>query len=103
MLETSSAICNRKFQRRAPALLGILALALMQISIASHQFEHIADHGLSVCQVCATYNQLDNALMPDALPGTFPTGLHVATSTTVRPFEAAPASAPYESRAPPHS
>ncbi|MDH5617493.1 MAG: hypothetical protein OEZ11_02535 [Gammaproteobacteria bacterium] len=103
MLETSSAICNRKFRRRAPALLGILALALMQVSIASHQFEHTADHGFSVCQVCATYNQLDNALIPDALPGTFPIGLHVAASTTARPFEAAPTSAPYESRASPNS
>jgi hypothetical protein len=103
MLKTSPANSKLRFQRRAPALLGMLALALFQISLASHQFEHLADHGFGVCHSCSTLNQLDDALLPDALPVTFPVGRHEATDTTVHSFAGAPAPAIYRSRAPPHS
>ncbi len=103
MRESSSTINNLKCRRRAPALFGILALALLQISIASHQFEHLADHGFSVCQSCSTYNQLGATIVPDAPPMEFPTGLQVWTDTMAQPFAAAPAFAAYRSRAPPLS
>ena len=103
MLKTSPASSKRRFQRRAPALFGILALALLQISVASHQFEHLADHGFGVCHSCSTFNQLDDVLIPQALPVTFPIGRHEATATTDQPFEGAPTSRIYRSRAPPYS
>ncbi|MGB5629501.1 MAG: hypothetical protein WBM45_14280 [Woeseiaceae bacterium] len=103
MFKTSPANSKLRFQRRAPALLGILALALLQISVASHQFEHLADHGFGVCQSCSTLNQLDDALIPQALPVTFPIGQYAATDATARPFEGAPVFATYRSRAPPYS
>lgn len=103
MRESSPTISKLKCPRRAPALFGILALALLQISIASHQFEHLADHGFSVCQSCSTYNQLGATLIPDALPIEFPIEPQLASDTMAQPFAAAPAFAAYRPRAPPHS
>ena len=103
MIKSSPATSRLKTRQRTPALFGFLALALFQISVASHQFEHLADHGFAVCDICTTSNQFDDAPVPDALPISIPVELHVASITKARRFAVAPTSTAYLSRAPPHS
>lgn len=103
MLESSPTINDPKYQRRAPALFGLVALALLQLSIASHQFEHLADHGFGVCELCTTFTELDDALIPEALPAALPVSRQVTSVTTALSLRVAPTSAAYQSRAPPRS
>ena len=44
--------------------MGLVALALLHVSAAAHQFEHEAEHNQSVCEACGTYNQLEDAAIP---------------------------------------
>lgn len=44
--------------------IGLLALLCMQISIASHQFEHTSDDIAKTCRICVQQDRAD-----DALPG----------------------------------
>ena len=92
-----------KFRRRAPALFGIFALALLQVSFASHQFQHVADHGFGVCHSCTAYNQVDDAPIPDTPPTKLSAELNVAIEPKTYSFTAAPVSRAYQPRAPPHS
>lgn len=61
MVEFPSAPIKATPGRRAAALLGLLAVLLLQVSLAAHQFDHAGDHGFDVCQVCTSYSQLDDA------------------------------------------
>ena len=92
-----------KRRHRATAVLGLVALALLQVSMAAHQFEHIADHGLTVCHACGVYNQLDDVPANNVLPAI----ILAPTSTTVDTDAGTLASAlfvsNYRSRAPPRS
>ena len=89
--------------RRAPAFAGLVALALLHVSAAVHQFEHAAEHDLSVCEACGAYNQLENtsvATTPGeeilfAPDGTVATRRAAALETPFTPT--------YRSRAPPLS
>ena len=103
MIKSSPTTNHPKFQRRLPALFGIVALVLFQISLASHQFKHVADHGFTACDICTTYNQLDDAPIVHALQPLLSIELSLAGNTEARPMEAGPAFAAYRSRAPPHS
>lgn len=85
---------------RVRALLVLMALVAMQVSYASHQFEHIADDVSTVCPVCVQLDRLDDAVTHTPLVVvlregfTYPTiaGHADATSQFV---------VPYRSRAPP--
>lgn len=88
---------------RATAILGLFALALLQIAIAVHQFQHSADHGLNVCHVCTAYSQLEESPGSAATATDVevnPHGLLESDSESFRPPWIATA---YRSRAPPHS
>ena len=97
--------CRGFAARRARAIAytahaGLVAIALLQISFASHQFEHIADDFSNVCRVCVQHERLDDIAA-------------VAAAAEVRatPFAAPPTdfatvslpatSSTYRSRAPP--
>jgi len=88
---------------RATAVLGLVALALLQISVAAHQFEHSADHGFKTCDVCTAYSQLDDAPLSGATAAVFP----VERSASIDSITESPAAtlfvAAYRSRAPPLS
>ncbi|MBT8077490.1 MAG: hypothetical protein KJO31_02895 [Gammaproteobacteria bacterium] len=66
-----------------PALLGLalFALAWIQVSVAAHQFEHIAGEASDVCGVCLQLEQADEQLhgepseTPSADRGSSPTTL----------------------------
>ena len=88
---------------RATAFLGLLALALLQISVAAHQFEHSADHSFNVCDVCTAYSQLDDAPLADTAITEFPIALHGAIETFSDSPTATLFVAAYRSRAPPLS
>ena len=103
MREIIPAIKSIRARSRKAALLGLFALALLQISIAAHQFEHIADHGLNVCDACTAYSKLDDAPLAGATPSEFPVALNGAISTLSDTPDAAGFNAAYRSRAPPLS
>lgn len=55
---------------RASAWLTLLSLALVQLSLASHQFDHHATELAESCEVCVQLERLDDAasghIAPDA-------------------------------------
>lgn len=51
------------------AVLGVLALALFQVSAATHQFEHVADDVSKVCRICLQQERLDETLPVPAASG----------------------------------
>jgi hypothetical protein len=64
------------------ATVGLAALVFLQVSIASHQFEHVADDSTQYCRVCVQQDRLD-----DAVP--------VTTSVEVDPRPAVAATSDY--------
>lgn len=102
MPESSSETTRLTVQRRAAALLGLVALVMLQVSVAAHQFQHVADHGFSVCQVCSTQNQLDDAPVSAAQHVALPVSSNATGNTGAEPLVTTVIVAPYRSRAPPH-
>jgi hypothetical protein len=103
MLEAPKTLTRLATRRRAPAFVGILALALLHVSAVAHQFEHSADHGLGVCAACGAYSQLEDTALPCVPSAEIVVALYGAVA---RPRAAAfetPLSATYQSRAPPLS
>lgn len=90
-------------QHRTTAVLGLLALALLQVSMAVHQFEHVADHGLTVCHACSVYNQLDDVPAKNVLPAVVLAATGSAVDTDVGTLASTPLVSNYRSRAPPRS
>ena len=54
---------------RASAWLTLLSLALVQLSLASHQFDHAATELVDHCEVCVQLERLDDAASGHVLPG----------------------------------
>jgi len=103
MLETPKILTKLAAWRRAPAFVGFVALALLHVSAAAHQFEHSADDGLGVCVACGAYSQLEDTATPFAPSEDIviaPYGVAAAPSagSVDTPFAAS-----YRSRAPPLS
>ena len=100
-LKTLAGIRKRRFAFGCSAL---LVLAFLQVSIASHQFEHVADDANKFCRICAQHERLDDDILDSEVgPALL---LH---ADAVPPVEL-PAQvysdntwAPYRSRAPPVS
>lgn len=92
---------NRR--HRATAVLGLVALALLQVSMAVHQFEHVADHGLTVCHACSVYNQLDDVPIASVSPAISLTQPAIAIDTDTGRLTSALLVSSYRSRAPPRS
>jgi len=96
-------IATRCPRSRAAAILGLVALALLQVSFAAHAFEHSAEHGLNVCHACTAYSQLEDA------PGADSTPFEIEIAPNSVPYlgtdspELAVFAAAYRSRAPPTS
>jgi hypothetical protein len=103
MNESSTASIQRDSRHRTPALLGLLALALLQISIAIHQFEHVDSHSLTVCQLCSAFSELDDVTIDSASSVGLPVQQDSVAATVAHVIESAASVAPYWSRAPPHS
>lgn len=99
-MPTTVKSCPRS---RATAFLGLVALALLQVSIAAHQFEHSADHSFTICDVCTAYSQLDDAPLSGAGAAEYPIMLGGAINTLSSSPVAALFDAAYRSRAPPLS
>lgn len=89
--------------RRFPAIVGLVALALLHVSAATHKFEHSAEHNLGLCEACATYSQLEDSAIPCA-PGE---DVVIAPNASVSESRAddhdTPFAANYRCRAPPLS
>jgi hypothetical protein len=86
-----------------PAILGILALASLQVSVALHQFEHADSHGLTVCQLCSAYSQLENLAADSIATAELqvnPDSFHGYVAEQSVPVISA---VPYQPRAPPLS
>ena len=86
---------------RAAACLTMLSLALLQLSLASHQFDHPAGDLAEFCEICVKLERLD-----DATTWTAPQDVNAVEEPvfeTIRPAVAVETSPvrPYRSRAPP--
>lgn len=92
-----------KHRRHAAAVLGLVALALLQVSFAAHQFQHDLDHGPGVCHVCSTYSQLEDAPLPGATTAAFLLSAGTAVSIDIDAYESTLVISAYRSRAPPYS
>ena len=61
MTGTLHAKYDRFLRERSLAMIGLLALLCLQISIASHQFEHSADDIAKSCRICVQQDRADDA------------------------------------------
>jgi hypothetical protein len=103
MVDGSSKMATLKDWRRAPAVVGLVALALLHISAAAHQFQHSIDHDFGVCQACGTGSQLDDTFVTSVASIEIPAiaDVTVASPTTQVPRKTTVAA--YRTRAPPLS
>lgn len=97
---TSPADSNR---HRSTAILGLVAMVLLQVSIAAHQFKHSADHGFSVCHACTAYSQLEDVAHTHAAPADFGVAIQATPFSSVKLAVLDDSTAPYQPRAPPNS
>jgi hypothetical protein len=100
-LKTLAGIRNRRFAVGCGAL---LVLAFLQVSLASHQFEHVGDDAYKFCRVCVQNERLDDdILVSDSSPALL---LHAAAAAPVDFAAQAHCDdvcTSYRSRAPPRS
>ena len=89
--------------RRAPAFVGLVALALLHISAAAHQFQHAADHDLGVCQACSAYNNLEDSAVSHPPSIEIPLFADAVDSANPALPRRAPTALAYQPRAPPRS
>lgn len=93
-------IVNAKAVRSRALYVVLLALAWVQLSYASHQFEHVAGELSDVCTVCTQLDRLDHVVPDSAVVTSVPAMANSSAGFLGRaPFAAAPAN--YLSRAPP--
>ena len=52
---------------RRATWLSLVALAVLQFALASHQFDHVAGYGVETCQACVQLDRLDDGLV-ESLP-----------------------------------
>ena len=57
-----------KRRLKAGSWLALLSLALLQFSLASHQYDHAADHLAESCDVCVQLERLDDSASGHAKP-----------------------------------
>lgn len=84
-------------------MLGLLALALLQISIAAHQFQHSTDHGLNVCHVCTAYSEVEHSPHSGTSSAGIPASTYAAPDTAIDLPAVTRLVSAYQSRAPPLS
>ena len=103
MNECLTAPARQDPRRRLTALVGLVALALMQVSVAAHSFSHVADDGLTVCQACGSFNQLEIAPVSCTQTIELPYATDAVADSRASLCAPAIVAAPYWSRAPPLS
>ena len=103
MTDASSTLARLLDWRRAPAFAGLVVLALLHVSAASHEFTHDVDHAVSVCEACSAYSQLEDAGVPVAQSVEAAASPYVTCATPVADEIRASFTARYCSRAPPLS
>lgn len=107
MIEAPSILTRLTTGRRGPAILGLVALALLHISVSAHQFEHSADHDAErhagVCEACAAYSQLEDTAAPCASSQDISISPYPSDATPRADHGDAPIIAVYHCRAPPLS
>lgn len=100
-LKILAGIRKRRFAFGCSAL---LVLAFLQVSLASHQFEHVADDAYKFCRICAQHERLDDDILVSDVGPTLL--LHVDAAAPVDSSVKAHSDdtcSPYRSRAPPAS
>ena len=103
MVELSSILARMTDLRRASAMAGLVVLVMLHVSAAAHQFEHIDDHGPSVCEACSAYSQLEDSSAPEVPSIEIPV-VQVSEDLLASDQELPPATAAaFRSRAPPLS
>ncbi len=103
MTEASPIISRLTAWRRAPAIVGLVALALLHVAAAVHQFEHSADHEFSVCEACGAYSQLEDTAVSCTPSDDLLVASHDIIAATRADAFKPPFAATYRSRAPPLS
>ena len=107
MAEATAILTRLTTWRRASAILGLVALALLNVTTAVHQFEHTADHDdehhVAVCETCAVFSQLEDTVVPTPPVDEAFVAADDAVITLRTAVDGAPFTATHRSRAPPLS
>ena len=53
-------------KRRGTVWFALLSVAWLQLSVAVHQFDHVADYVEETCKVCTQFDRIDDAVVDDA-------------------------------------
>lgn len=98
----SRQLARLRMRTQVLASVGLFAVAILQVSIASHQFEHLADDSTQYCRVCVQLDRLDDCVSPSTAPDPV---VHAPVSPSVNDAIPAVASATarFHARAPPVS
>ena len=63
MTFTHTPASARQTSQRVRALVGVFVIVLTQVSVASHQFEHLPNDITQSCQICIQQDKSDDALV----------------------------------------
>lgn len=50
-------------KRRGSVWFALLSVAWLQLSVAVHQFDHVADYVDETCKVCTQFDRIDDAVV----------------------------------------
>ncbi|MCG8368885.1 MAG: hypothetical protein MJA32_00070 [Proteobacteria bacterium] len=103
MPDSSSTPARPRNRCHAPAFAALVALALLHVFAAAHQFQHAVEHDVRLCQTCSAYNHLDDTAVSDAPPVVIPLAPHVTVAALRAVARPGPVATVYRSRAPPLS
>jgi len=86
---------------RKASWLALALLALLQITLVSHQFDHVAAYLGDTCQVCVQLDRVGDTAVdqPESLPAS--SGRHVETRRPIAAVASTPVVRHFDSRAPP--
>jgi hypothetical protein len=86
---------------RKASWLALLSLAWLQVSLASHQFDHVAAYPADTCHVCVQLDRIDDVVVDQADSHAVPFGRYAEPRRSPAVVVATALVRHFESRAPP--
>ena len=80
---------------------ALMCVALLQLTVAAHQFEHVAGWVGDSCHVCIQLDRIDDAVTSDAAPSPAPVMAHGGNSQPQAGLISRAIIRGFDSRAPP--
>ncbi|MGI9221484.1 MAG: hypothetical protein ACR2QS_10685 [Woeseiaceae bacterium] len=101
MLVTNQQVTLQKLRAKPVAVLAVLLLAALQLTNATHQFDHTANDLSEACSICVQLDRLDDVsvtdtdLAADTTPYTGHLSLALSFLPNARPLSAQPRAPPF--------